>query len=382
MSSGIKSKAMALLAAGLWLWSAMAVGAPVPAAPAVGGTAHVLLDFNSGRILAEADKDKRVDPASLTKIMTAHVVFRALREGSINMDEEVLVSEKAWRTGGSKTFIEVGKRIKVSDLVHGMIIQSGNDACVALAERIAGSEDAFADLMNKEAQRLGMKDTHFVNATGLPDPNHYSTASDMLKVAMATIREFPEYYPIYAQKDFMFNGIKQINRNRLLWRDSRVDGMKTGHTEAAGYCLVASAVEDGMRLMSVIMGTKSEEARAVDTLALLTYGFQFYLTHKLYDAEQPLKVIRVWKGDSKELALGMAEPFYVTIPKGRYKELSAQVEISGQALAPINKGQALGKVVVRLGDEVVEERPLVALADVAEGGFFHNLADTVLLWFE
>ena len=257
-------------------FTAHAQEVPVPAAPQLDARGYLLVDHNSGAILAESNADERLEPASLTKIMTAYVVFRELAKGKLSLDDEVLISEKAWRTGGSKMFIEVGKRVTISDLLHGMIVQSGNDASVALAEHIAGTEATFAELMNSHAERLGMNDTHFVNATGLPDPEHYITPRDIVKVTTATIREFPEYYAWYALPDFTYNNIKQANRNRLLGQDPSVDGVKTGHTQAAGYCLVASALREGQRLTSVVMGTNSESSRARDSLALLNYGYRFF----------------------------------------------------------------------------------------------------------
>lgn len=270
--------------------------APIPEPPAIASSAHLLVDHHTGKVIAEHNPDERLEPASLTKIMTAYVVFRELAAGKIALTDEVLISEKAWRTGGSKTFIELGKRIPLEVLLHGMIIQSGNDASVALAEHVAGSEDTFAHLMNSNAQRLGMVNSHFINATGLPDPEHYSTARDMTLVTAATIREFPEYYAWYAEKEYVYHGIKQNNRNRLLWQDPAVDGVKTGHTEAAGYCLVASAKRESMRLTSVVMGAKSEKARAEASLALLNYGFRFYESPQLYPGGKPVENLRVWMG--------------------------------------------------------------------------------------
>ncbi|MFM1892112.1 MAG: D-alanyl-D-alanine carboxypeptidase, partial [Pseudomonadota bacterium] len=281
----------------LLLCSASAVAAPpVPAPPTVAGTGHLLLDMHSGRVLAESNADARLEPASLTKIMTAYVVFRELQHGNLKLEDQALISEKAWKTPGSRMFIEVGKRVSVGDLLNGMVIQSGNDASVALAEHIAGSEDTFAGLMNEHSRRLGMQNTHFVNATGLPHEDHYTTPRDIAKVTIATIREFPELYKLYAVKEFVWNDIKQPNRNLLLWRDDSVDGVKTGHTEAAGYCLVSSAAREGMRLVAVVMGTSSENARAKESLSLLNYGFRFFETHRLYAAGDALVRTRVWKG--------------------------------------------------------------------------------------
>ena len=299
---------------------------PIPEPPTVVSLAHLLVDHNTGKVLAEHQADERLDPASLTKIMTAYVVFRELAAGKVALTDEVLISEKAWRTGGSKTFVELGKQIPLEVLLHGMIIQSGNDASVALAEHVAGSEETFVSLMNTHAQRLGMTHSHFTNATGLPDPELYTTARDMTLVTAATIREFPEYYAWYSEKEFVYHGIKQNNRNRLLWQDAAVDGVKTGHTEAAGYCLVASAKRDSMRLTSVVMGAKSEKARAQASLALLNYGFRFYESPKLYPGGQPIEKLRVWMGAIEELPVGPAADIHATIPRGRYDKLAARIE--------------------------------------------------------
>lgn len=356
--------------------------APIPAPPTVAGTGHLLVDYHSGRVLAESNADTRLEPASLTKIMTAYVVFRELQEGNIKLEEQVLISKRAWRTPGSRMFIEVGKKVSVEDLLKGMIIQSGNDASVALAEHIAGSEETFADLMNTHGLRLGMSNSHFVNATGLPDDNHYTTPRDIALVTGASIREFPDFYAWYAVKEFTFNKIPQRNRNNLLWRDDSVDGVKTGHTEAAGYCLVASAEKKAMRLISVVMGTKGVEERASESQALLSYGFRFFETHKLYAREQALSKVRIWKGALSEVPVGPLEDVFVTIPRRQYKNLSPRMEIDPKIMAPIGKGQQLGRVLVTLGEQTVSEVPLVALQEVPEGGIWDQLKDSALLWLE
>jgi D-alanyl-D-alanine carboxypeptidase (penicillin-binding protein 5/6) len=367
----------------LLLCSASTVAAPpVPAPPTVAGTGHLLLDMHSGRILAESNADARLEPASLTKIMTAYVVFRELQHGNLKLEDEVLVSEKAWKTPGSRMFIEVGKRVAVQDLLRGMVVQSGNDASVALAEHIAGSEETFAGLMNEHARRLGMLNTHFVNATGLPDPEHYTTPRDVAKVTAAMIREFPELYKLYSEREFVWNGIKQPNRNLLLWRDESVDGVKTGHTEAAGYCLVSSAAREGMRLIAVVMGTSSENARATESLSLLNYGFRFFETHRLYAAGDALVRTRVWKGAQEELPLGLAQDLYVTIPRRQYDKLQARTEVNSLIEAPVSQGDALGRVIVDLDGAPVTEVPLIALTDIAEGGIFQTAIDSVLMLFE
>ena len=338
--------------------------------------------MHSGRILAESNADARLEPASLTKIMTAYVVFRELKSGHIKMADQALISEKAWKTPGSRMFIEVNKKVAISDLLNGMVIQSGNDASVALAEHIAGSEETFAQMMNDHARRLGMPSSNFVNATGLPHPDHYTTPRDIAVVTAATIREFPELYKLYAVKEYTWNDINQSNRNALLWRDDSVDGVKTGHTESAGYCLVASAERDGMRLISVVMGTDSENARGQASQALLSYGFRFFETHRLYGASDALINARIWKGEQEQVSLGLESDLYVTIPRRQYNDLQARTEVNRLVEAPIAPGDILGKVIVDLGGEPITEVPLVALAEVPEGGIIRTAIDYVLMLFE
>jgi D-alanyl-D-alanine carboxypeptidase (penicillin-binding protein 5/6) len=374
-----------LLPAILLLFVASALRAeplPVPKPPSIGAKAFILEDFDSGRIIAEKDSNKPVEPASITKLMSAYAVFKELHSGNIALGDMVTISEKAWRTPGSRMFVEVGKQVSVEDLIQGMIVQSGNDATVALAEYIAGSEDSFAALMNRHAEALGLKDTHFVNSTGLPDPQHYMTARDIALLAAAIIREFPEYYKWYSQKKFTFNDITQYNRNKLLWRDDSVDGMKTGHTDSAGYCLVTSAKKDNMRLISVVLGTDSEKARADASQALLNYGFRFYETHKLYDAGQQLATARVWEGETDSVSLGLNSPLYATVPRGQYKALAASMTINNRIMAPVNKDETLGSVQVQLGDAVIAGKNLVALQGVGEGSFWQRIVDKALLYFE
>ncbi len=360
----------------------MAATAPVPAAPPLAAKSYTLQDYDSGYVLSSRAPDLRVEPASLTKMMTAYVIFQELKAGHMRLDDKVRVSEKAWRMPGSRMFIEVDKVITAEDLLKGMIIQSGNDASVALAEHAAGSEEAFAQLMNQYAQRLGLTATHFVNSTGLPDPEHYTTARDMAKLAEALIRDFPEEYQWHAIQKFTFNGITQYNRNKLLWRDKSIDGIKTGHTEAAGYCLVASAKRDGMRLISVVMGTESEKARARDTQALLNYGFRFFQTRRLYKKLQPLKQVRAWKGATEMVDVGLADDLYVTVPRGQYRKLQASMQLEGQVVAPVGKGQRLGMLSLSLGDRQLLERPLVSLQTVDEGTLWRQLVDHVMLMLE
>ena len=368
----------------LLLFTNMAVQAeslPVPAPPKFDASSYLLMDFSSGTILADHNSNERVDPASITKIMTAYIVYKSLAAEDITLYDQVEISEKAWRSIGSRMFVEVGNQIILEDLLLGLIIQSGNDASIALAEHVAGTEDAFADIMNEQAKRLGMKDSHFVNATGLPDADHFTTANDVALLSRAMIAEFPEEYKRYAQKEFTFNGIKQFNRNRLLWRDSSVDGIKTGHTEAAGYCLAASAIKNEMRLISVVMGTKSDKARTVNTQALLNYGFRYFETHKLYKAGETLIEQRMWKGENKLIPLGLANDLSVTIPRGRYDDLKASMSIDDKIVAPINEGDSVGVVKVTLEGEDYLEAPLVALASNPEGGLWRRIVDFFLQYF-
>jgi D-alanyl-D-alanine carboxypeptidase (penicillin-binding protein 5/6) len=355
---------------------------PIPKAPSSGAKAFVIQDFNSGRIIAEENADTPVEPASITKMMTAHIVFNELASGNLALDDMVTISEKAWRTPGSRMFVEVGKQVSVEDLLLGLIIQSGNDATVALAEHIAGSEETFAALMNRHAEEIGLTGSHFVNSTGLPDEQHYMTARDIARLAALTIEQYPEYYKWYSQKEFTFNDITQYNRNKLLWQDDSVDGIKTGHTESAGYCLATSAVKDGMRLITVVLGTSSENARIDASQALLNYGFRFFETHKLYDAGTPLTTTRIWKGATDSATLGLDKPLYVTIPRGQYKSLDASMSINNRIIAPVAAGQDLGVVQVKLGEEIVAEQPLVSLNSVAEGSFMQRITDEALLYFE
>ena len=377
----IKKLAVILI---LLLFTNIAVQAdslPVPAPPQFDASSYILMDFASGAILSEHNSNERVDPASITKIMTAYIVYKSLAAEDITLYDQVEISEKAWRSIGSRMFVEVGNQIILEDLLLGLIIQSGNDASIALAEHVAGTEDAFADIMNEQAKRLGMKDSHFVNATGLPDADHFTTANDVALLSRAMIAEFPEEYKRYAQKEFTFNGIKQFNRNRLLWRDSSVDGIKTGHTEAAGYCLAASAIKNEMRLISVVMGTKSDKARTVNTQALLNYGFRYFETHKLYKAGETLIEQRMWKGENKLIPLGLDNDLSVTIPRGRYDDLKASMSIDEKIVAPINEGDSVGVVKVTLEGEDYLEAPLVALASNPEGGLWRRIVDFFLQYF-
>lgn len=364
------------------LQSLHAQAKPIPSAPELGAESYILVDFDSGRVLAEKDADKRVEPASITKLMTAYLVDKALASGDIRLDDQVTISEKAWRMKGSKMFIEVGKQVSVQELIKGMIIQSGNDATVALAEHVAGSEQAFTEYMNHQAALLGMNNTQFRNSTGWPDSEHYSTARDIAILSRAIIHDFPETYRYYKEKEYTYNDIRQFNRNRLLWRDDSVDGIKTGHTESAGFCLASSAKRDDMRLISVVLGTDSDKARTQDSQTLLNYGFRFFETHRLYQAGESLKSARVWYGDKEQVALGVVNDIYVTIPRGRYKDLDASLAIDTRITAPLASGQELGQLNVKLDGEDVVNQALVAMQAVADGGIVQKLVDRVKLIFE
>ncbi len=353
----------------------------VPAPPQLAAKAWVLMEAESGQVLVEHNADERLPPASLTKLMTAYIATLEINRGQIGEHDPVNISEKAWRTGGSRMFVKVNTQVSMHDLLHGIIIQSGNDASVAVAEHIAGSEDAFASLMNSTASKLGMHNSQFMNSTGLPHPEHYSSARDMALMARAIIREDAAHYAIYAQKEFLWNNIKQPNRNRLLWRDSTVDGLKTGHTEEAGYCLVASAVRDGQRLIAVVFGANSEQARAAETQKLLTYGFRFFETRTFYEKGAELTQAPVWKGASRQLKAGLAENLTLTLPRGQLDKLQAHMSLQPVIEAPVALGQPIGQVEVRLGEQLIHSAPLVALEAVEEGGLFRRLWDNIRLFF-
>jgi len=356
--------------------------ADAPPPPQISAKSWLLLDYQTGQVIAENNADERVEPASLTKMMSAYLVEQALTKGQVKPDQVVPVSEHAWKSGGSRMFIEPRKPVTVDQLLHGVIVQSGNDATIALAELLAGSEDVFAQMMNREAQRLGMANTHFTNSTGWPDKDHYSTARDMATLAAAVVRDFPEHYAIYAVREYKYNNINQQNRNRLLWLDPYVDGIKTGHTEAAGYCLVASAKRGDRRLISVVMGTNSEAARAQESQKLLNYGFQFYDSVLMYKKDQPVSTLKVWKGAAETVAAGPAKDLYLTLPRGEAEKLKAELVSRQPLLAPIAAGQEVGTVRVTLDGKPVGEYPVVALDNVPEAGFFGRIWDTIRLWFD
>lgn len=353
-----------------------------PPAPDIAARSYILVDLSSGQTLQQRGGDERVEPASLTKLMTAYLTFAALRQGVITGTQALPVSERAWRAEGSRMFIQPNTPVAVDDLIRGMIVQSGNDACITLAEGIAGSEEEFARRMNLEAQRMGMKNTHFMNSTGLPHPQHYTTARDLSLLARAIIRDFPEYYPLYSLKEYKYNNITQANRNRLLWQDPTVDGMKTGHTESAGFCLIASAKRDSRRLLSVVLGTTSESMRASESQKLLNYGFQNFDTHHLYQKGQVVATLPVWKGSENILKAGVAQDFYVSLPKGQYARLKASLVSKQPLLAPLPAGQQVGTIRLTLDDKPYAEYPLVALEGVARANFFKRGWDGVKLWFK
>lgn len=351
-------------------------------APALAAKSWVLLEFGSGQMLSGEKQDERLEPASLTKLMTAYLTFSALRDKTLNLDQTFLVSEKAWRTGGSKMFIKVGDQVRTEDLIKGMIVQSGNDASVALAEAIGGSEEAFAVMMNKEAERLGMKASYFKNATGLPDPEHVTTARDLSILATALIRDFPEEYArYYSLKEFRYANITQPNRNRLLWLDPTVDGVKTGSTDAAGFCLIASAKRGERRLLSVVLGTASDQARATESLKLLNWGYQFFDGLKLYSANQPVSEFKVWKGSQSMVKVGFPSDFLVSVPKGAGDKLQVELVSQQPLIAPIQQGQTIGIMRLTLEGRAYGEYPVQALEEVPTGNWFYRLIDTIRLWF-
>ena len=353
----------------------------VPSPPAVAASSYLLIDAETGKVLAENNSRQSVPPASLTKILTAYIAEIEIEAGRISLSDEVPISVNAWQTPGSRMFVREGTTVSLDMLLRGIIIQSGNDASVAVAEHVAGSESAFADMMNKQAELLGMTGSHFMNGTGLPDDEHYTSAWDLSLLTRALIARFPEHYALYSERSFLFNDIEQPNRNRLLWRDKTVDGVKTGHTEAAGYCLVASAVRDNMRLISVVMGTDSEEARMRESQKLLAYGFRYFETQELYAAGVPLKTAQLWYGEESTIELGVADSVRLTVPRGQYENLKAELEVARVIEAPISAGDPFGELVLTLGEEVVYRTPLVALQDAEEAGLFGRMADALTLFF-
>ncbi len=353
----------------------------IPPPPSMPVRGYILMDYQSGNILAEMKGDERMEPASITKLMTGYVIYNALKSGKIRLEDQVTISEKAWRTQGSKMFIKVGSQVSVEDLLMGMVVQSGNDATVALAEHVAGSEETFVKLMNQEAQQLGLTNSHFVNTPGMPDPNHYMSARDIAVLSRAIIREFPEHYARYSVSSFKYNNIEQQNRNQLMMTDRSVDGIKTGHTQSAGYCLAASAKRDGTRLISVVLGAQKMSERFQATQTLLNYGFSFFESHKLYDPSAPIVTARIWKGEDSELPLGVAQGLYVIIPKGQAPQVSTTTTVQPTIIAPVQKDQPFGEIVVKVGEQEVSRLPLVALKDVPESGWFGRMIDSILMFF-
>ncbi|AVR87094.1 D-alanyl-D-alanine carboxypeptidase family protein [Thauera aromatica] len=370
-----------LIAVFVSLFSLGALAQSVPP-PALAANAWILIDHATGQTLAAKDPDTRIEPASLTKLMTAYLTFAAMKAGTITADQVVPVSDRAWRMEGSRMFIEPRKPVTVDELIKGVIVQSGNDACVALAELIAGSEEGFAALMNREAQRLGMANTHFTNSTGLPDPQLYTTAGDLARLASAIVRDFPEYYSLYSMKEFTYNDIRQPNRNRLLYMDPTVDGMKTGHTSTAGYCLVSTAERGPRRLISVVLGAASDTVRAQESLKLLNYGFQFFETVKLYKADEALSQFRVWKGKLNELPVGFTQDFMISLPKEAADKIQVTLESRQPLVAPLDKGQEVGTLTLTVDGKAAGQYPVVALQEVPVAGFFGRLWDAIVMLFK
>ncbi|HEX7374068.1 MAG TPA: D-alanyl-D-alanine carboxypeptidase family protein [Steroidobacteraceae bacterium] len=353
----------------------------IPPPPQLKARSFILMDEGSGRVLAALEPDSRQEPASLTKLMSAYAVFKALKEGRIKLTDNVTISEHAWKMEGSKMFVEVGKQVSVENLIQGMIVQSGNDATVALAEQVAGTEPTFVQMMNNYAKQLGMTGSHFMNSAGMPDPEHYMTARDAALLASALIREFPQYYKWYSQREFTWNGITQQNRNGLLWRDPTVDGVKTGHTETAGYCLIASSKRDGMRLVSVVLGTDSMKAREDASAALLMYGFNFYESKLVYAAGTPLTQVKVWKGTTPTVGLVLKDDLYVTSQRGRASSVKAEFEVPESVMAPLAVDKPLGKARIVVDGAVIAAHDLYPQQAVPAGGFFRRAWDSMRLWF-
>ncbi|MDX1836849.1 D-alanyl-D-alanine carboxypeptidase family protein [Legionella taurinensis] len=353
-----------------------------PSPPLVNAKAFILIDVDSGKIIAEKNSDLKLPPASLTKMMTLYVISNALNNGQIHLTDNVRISRDAWKTAGSRMFVKEGQQVAIEDLLKGIIVDSGNDACVAMAEHLGGSEPGFADIMNQQAQNLGMKDSHFTDSTGLPDERLYTTAKDLAILGRALINDFPQYYHWYKQKWYTYNGIRQPNRNRLLWRDSQVDGLKTGHTNDAGFCLVASAKRDTMRLLSVVLGAPNDSVRADDSERLLNYGFRFFETHELYKAGKTITEMPVYKGEDNTLAIGVLQNKFVTIPNGQYQRLSITTKVPSTLIAPVKKGDKIGEMIIKFDDKVIDTHPLYALNSVESGGFFKRSKDSVRLAFK
>ncbi|APZ44114.1 D-alanyl-D-alanine carboxypeptidase family protein [Acidihalobacter ferrooxydans] len=368
--------------------TAPALPVPVPQMPPLAAKSYVLMDYQTGQILVEKNPNEHMAPASTTKLMTAYIVFQELKAGRIKLDTKFRVSEKAWRQGGSRMFLKLGSEVSVNDLLQGLLVPSGNDAAMTLAQGIAGTSAAFVSLMNSYAKHLGMNNTHYTDPTGLPSPGLHVSALDLAKLARAIITQFPQYYHYFSEKEFTWNNIRQYNYNKLLWRDPTADGLKTGYTKEAGYCLVGSAKRGDTRMIAVIMGANqpnaSSEANYLNLArlddALLNYGFRFYSTHKLYTGGQKLKDVRVWNGAKEHIGLGLAQALYVTVPTGQYSRLKAEMNLPSRLQAPLTKGQPVGEVVVKLGNKVLAKQPLVALQDDPRGNLWQRVRDTVMQW--
>jgi D-alanyl-D-alanine carboxypeptidase (penicillin-binding protein 5/6) len=353
-----------------------------PAPPPLNAKAYILVDVDSGKIIAEKNSDEKLPPASLTKMMTLYVISNALHNEQIHLNDNVRISQEAWKIGGSRMFVKEGQQVTIKELLKGIIVDSGNDACVAMAEHLGSSESGFTELMNNQAKNLGMNSSHFTDSTGLPNPKHYTTAKDLAILGRSLINDFPQYYHWYKQKWFTFNGIRQPNRNRLLWRDNQVDGLKTGHTSDAGFCLVSSAKRGDMRLLAVVLNSPTETARADDSERLLNYGFRFYETHQLYKAENPITEIPLYKGQTDKITVGLLKDQYITIPGGQYQRLKLSTKIPKYTQAPIQKGEPIGELVIQFDDNIIGNQPLYALQDAPQGGFFSCAKDSVRLAFK
>jgi len=358
-------------------WIVSANAEDLPTAPNINVDSFLLVDFYSGAELAAKNQDKRIEPASITKLMTAYVIYDELKKGNITLKDKVLISEKAWKMEGSRMFVEAGKKVPIKRMLSGLIIQSGNDAAIAIAEHIAGSEAAFVARMNEQAKAMGLNSTHYTNVTGWPGANHYTTARDIVTLTRALIKDYPEHYKLHSVKEYSYNGIKQYNRNKLLWRDKTVDGVKTGHTDSAGYCLVASSLRGEMRLISVVLGAKDEKTRADYSQELLDFGFRFFETHKLYDGGSVLAESRIWKGIKNTVPVGILKDMYVTVQKGHYKQLKGFMELNRTIDAPVKRGDVVGTAIIKDGDIIVKEESLLALDAVDAGGFWSKVTDSV-----
>ena len=352
----------------------------VPPAPKLNLTSYILIEASTNTVIAEYDSDNQIAPASMTKVMSGYVIADQIANGSISLDDKVLISEKAWKTGGSKMFIEAGKRVSVEDLLSGIVIQSGNDATIAMAEYVAGSEEGFVDFMNAYASEMGLTNSLFQNSTGFSDPNHFSSAKDLAKLTQALINNFPDHYATYKEKEFTFSGIRQLNRNKLLWRDDSVDGVKTGHTDSAGFCLISSAQRNDMRLIAVVAGSESENERLTASQRLLEYGFRFYTTQKLVSQEIKVTTAKVWGGKTNEVALGSTKDIYLTLPRSEFKNIKANYQFNNNLQAPIKIGQMIGSIEFTSNDRVVLSAPLVAIETVEAKGFFGMLWSRLVYW--